>query len=209
MCWRASLTEVKTVRLNRASERAEYQYFNIENHCFEYLAKILSIFFAQRCWNSWISALARLRWYSARGSVLLYLIYFIAVLLYLLIVLYVLLEFLRRATAFENKHDTYLLTYLLQRCVYNFVFLKAWYLSETHERGDDGGDTLLSLFGAIADPSLLTNSQRTTSPPFTLCTALLTTSNCRQQFTYPKGWLIWQARTHTCTRVTCSPSSHD
>ena len=42
---------------------------------------------------------------------ILYLIYCIAVLLYLLIVLYVLLELLLRATAFENKHDTYLLTY--------------------------------------------------------------------------------------------------
>ena len=44
---------------------------------------------------------------------ILYLIYGIAVLLYLLIVLYVLLDLLLRATAFENKHDTYF-TYLLR-----------------------------------------------------------------------------------------------
>ena len=40
---------------------------------------------------------------------ILYLIYCSAVLLCLLIVLYVLLELLLRATAFENKYDTYLL----------------------------------------------------------------------------------------------------
>ena len=49
---------------------------------------------------------------------LLYVIYRNAVLLYLLIILYVLLELLLRATAFENKHDTYLLTI----CVFDKIF---------------------------------------------------------------------------------------